>query len=80
MGQSIEKESRHRALEISQKDPHDVMECPGVRWWWLHSFVTILETNTLDTLKEWILWCMNYISIKKQVGGTEDPLKSLAEN
>ena len=41
------------------------MNCSKVRWlWWLYSSVTILKATKLQTLKGWILWHLNYISVK----------------
>ena len=33
-------------------------------WWWLHISVNIIETIELYTLNEWVVWNVNYISIK----------------
>lgn len=33
----------------------------------LYNFVTILKPTEVYSSREWILWCVNYVSIKKYV-------------
>ena len=45
-------------------------KCSGIRWWWLENSVNITENHWMWTLKDRILWYVNYISklLRKKTG------------
>lgn len=74
IGKSVETERRlppygwgreKRGTSSEYRFLLEVIKCSGIRlWWWSHSLLNTLKIKELYTLKGWILWCVNYITIK----------------
>ena len=59
-GSNVEWLSRHSGFFLWWR------KYPAIRqWWWLYNLVTTLKTLKWYSLKRWISWHANYISILK---------------